>query len=240
MKNLHQEQRRRHMRQYHLCHPWPLSAGGLFIPHEYLPRELSWWADVGFILNRRRVMVWWIHPRQQYVDAIRDAAWAEAGEPPHDQDDFFSRPDPIHKRRGKSRKNVVAYQLAPTSATTRDYYDRINAIEARLTADGIDFFVRPSISIIAYDWCLGVSLCLPIEVSMVEDVRNLAGLVRQILIGNRSLPDAGYEYGREQWLAEADARQRDRVRLATQADMADAGMQHFMDEALADIDGWTE
>lgn len=29
-------------------------------------------------------------------------------------------------------------------------------------------------------------------------------------------------------------------RLAAQADMADMAMLHFMDEALADVDGWTE
>lgn len=28
--------------------------------------------------------------------------------------------------------------------------------------------------------------------------------------------------------------------LATQADMADTDMQHFMDEALVDMDGWTQ
>ena len=29
-------------------------------------------------------------------------------------------------------------------------------------------------------------------------------------------------------------------RLAAQADMADTDMQNFMDEALADVDGWSE
>lgn len=28
--------------------------------------------------------------------------------------------------------------------------------------------------------------------------------------------------------------------LAAQADKADTDLQHFMDEALADVDGWTE
>jgi len=36
---------------------------GLFIPHTYPdPQALSGWDDVGFILNHRRVMVWWVHP----------------------------------------------------------------------------------------------------------------------------------------------------------------------------------
>ena len=33
---------------------------------------------------------------------------------------------------------------------------------------------------------------------------------------------------------------RRQSRLAAKADMADEGMQAFMDEALADVDGWTE
>lgn len=33
---------------------------------------------------------------------------------------------------------------------------------------------------------------------------------------------------------------RRQSRLAAEADMADTDMQHFMDEALADVDGWME
>ena len=33
---------------------------------------------------------------------------------------------------------------------------------------------------------------------------------------------------------------RRQSRLAAEADKADADMQHFMDEALGDLDGWTE
>lgn len=216
MKNPNQESKRRRRRQYHLNNPWHLSARGLFIPHEYpRPRELSWSDDVGFILNRHRVMVWWIHPRLKYANAIGDVAWAEAGEPPRSLDDVFDSAlcPPIHKRRGKSRKKVVAYRSPPMSATTRAFYDRLNAIEARLTTDGIDLIVRPSMSITALDWCLGVLLCIPIEVSTEADVRELAATARRILTRGRSLAAAGipsdYLYSREQWQAEASARQRD-------------------------------
>lgn len=33
---------------------------------------------------------------------------------------------------------------------------------------------------------------------------------------------------------------RRQSRLVAQTDMADTDMQHFMDEALANVDGWTE
>lgn len=72
MKNQRLERLRRKMREYHRHHPWRLD-GGLFIPHAYPGAEakkLSWWDDVGFILNGRRVIVWWRHPRCVYHDAI--------------------------------------------------------------------------------------------------------------------------------------------------------------------------
>ncbi|WP_151704756.1 hypothetical protein [Nitrincola alkalilacustris] len=62
MKNSRLERLRRKMREYHRHHPWRLD-GGLFIPHEYPEAEvkpLSWWDDVGFILNGRRVIVRWL------------------------------------------------------------------------------------------------------------------------------------------------------------------------------------
>ena len=33
---------------------------------------------------------------------------------------------------------------------------------------------------------------------------------------------------------------RRQSRLVAQADVADSDMQHFMDEALSDVDGWTK
>ncbi|MDP4027440.1 MAG: antitoxin MazE family protein [Gallionella sp.] len=37
-----------------------------------------------------------------------------------------------------------------------------------------------------------------------------------------------------------EAECRRQCRLVAQADMADTSMQQFMDEVLADVDGWTE
>lgn len=75
MKNTKFELYGRMQRQYHRRHSWGMSQGGLNIPHSYTetaPDGLSWWDDVGFILNGRRVIVWWQHPRQVYADAIQE------------------------------------------------------------------------------------------------------------------------------------------------------------------------
>lgn len=85
MKNPHYEFLGRRMREYHRTHQWRLSDGGLYIPHVYGDMEsetLSSWDDVGFILNGRRIIVWWKHPRRVYEDTISSMAWEEAGEGP--------------------------------------------------------------------------------------------------------------------------------------------------------------
>jgi hypothetical protein len=87
MKNAKQERLRRLERQYHRRNPWHLAQGGLYMPYSFaekMPDSLSWWNDVGFVMNGRRVIVWWQHPRQIYADAIEDQSWIEAGDGPND------------------------------------------------------------------------------------------------------------------------------------------------------------
>jgi hypothetical protein len=217
MKNRNQESKRRSIRQYHRNHPWRLNSNGLLVPHDYSePRELSWWDDVGFILNGCRVMVWWVHPRMKYADAIDDAAWLEVGKSPSSLDDIFGDScEKLYKRQGRSRKKIIAYRSPPMSEETRAYCDQLNAIKARLSAEGIDLVVRPSLSITTLRWCRGISLCFPFEVRNESDLISLAKIVRKILKDGQSLasltshlPTANYQYSREQWLAEAEARQR--------------------------------
>lgn len=218
MKNISQESRRRRVRQYHRNNPWRLNTEGLYVPHEYPKRrELSWWDDVGFILNGRRVMVWWVHPRMKYADAIDDAGWAEVGEPPTS---LGSSLDPDlctkqYKRQGRSRKKVVGYKSAPQTVEATDFFKRLNSVQRRIETEGIDLVVRPSMSVWTLDWCLGVELCFPCEVLTEADVVSLAHTVRKILKGGRLLAladdvPADYQYGKTEWLAEAAARQSDR------------------------------
>lgn len=70
MKDPRQERLGRLQREYHRHHPWRLGPGGLFVPHSYAevkPDALSWWDDVGFILNGRRVIVC----RPNLLDAVQ-------------------------------------------------------------------------------------------------------------------------------------------------------------------------
>lgn len=61
-----------------------------------------------------------------------------------------------------------------------------------------------------------------------RDMLRMAGLRPvQIWVPDTRRPDFAEECRRQS-------------RLAAQADAADTDMQHFMDEALADMNGWTE
>jgi hypothetical protein len=206
MKNPNQELLRRHMKQYHRHNQWRLN-NGLFIPHAYPNpiRKLSWGDDVGFILNGRRIMVWWVHPRMKYVDAIRDMVWKEAGDPPLRFGDLFEPREKVWQKVGRSRKKVSSFRSPPTPETQENYYVKLFTIEKRMQVEGIDWVVRPSMSVETLSWCRGVSLCIPIEVRDEAELGALASLVRRLLKGETTLDDEfpGYQYGREDWLSEA-------------------------------------
>ena len=74
------------------------------------------------MLNKRRVIVWWRHPRYVYSEMIEDKVWREAG---GELDDHWplEGSTPNYRRLGKSRKKIVSYTShAPTEDQQR-YYD---------------------------------------------------------------------------------------------------------------------
>ena len=208
MKNPHKERLYHRMRQYHRHHQWRLD-NGLMIPHMYPnPINLSWWDDVGFILNGRRIMVWWVHPRMQSADL----AWQEAGDPPFYSADLLEASEKQWKKVGRSRKKVTSYLMRQTPDAQRAYYDKLSGIKMRLQSEGIDLAVRPSLSVKILPWCRGISLCVPIEVRDKKELRELAALAKRLIKGETTLSKefSGHQYGREDWLLEADLRIKDR------------------------------
>jgi hypothetical protein len=96
--------------------------------------------------------------------------------------------------------------------TQHDYYTKFFAIEKRMEADGIDLIVRPSMSVETLSWCMGVSLCIPVEVRDKIELNALATLARRLLKGETTLAVefSGYQYGRGDWLSEAELRNQDK------------------------------
>jgi hypothetical protein len=206
MKNAKQERLVQLQRQYHRCHQWRLAQGGLFIPHSYQekkPDDLSWWDDVGYILNGRRVIVWWQHPRQIYADAIEDQSWIEAGDGPND-DWLFKGSTKNYRRVGASRKKIVSYTSREQSSEQQLHYDLLQDIQNRLTTEGIDRVVTPSWKVERLNWATGISLVAPLEVRNEDELAAVAKLARHLLLRettlNAEFPD--YRYSRADWLRE--------------------------------------
>lgn len=198
----------RMQRQYHRSNPWRLSGKGLYIPHSYTENpldSLSWWDDVGFILNKRRVIVWWRHPRKVYADEIDNLSWQEAGDTPQD-DWLIQGATKIYKKVGKSksRKKIFGYSCAHPSSESIAYYDRFDSIRHRFTSEGIDFDITCSWNRERLNWAMGVNLIAPLEVRNEQGLAVVADLARRLMLGKTTLEAEfpGYRYDRVMWLSE--------------------------------------
>jgi hypothetical protein len=221
MKNPNFERRLRAMRAYHANKRGSQFDGDVRVFHrydEFAADDLSWWDDCQIIVNRRRVMMWWVHPRFKYRNAIEDAAWAAAGEPPQRGDWLAEmRSRPVRKKVGNSRTRIVAYEHGGPNAEHHAYYARLRAEEDRIAATGIDLIVRPSLSRCTLDWCTGLELCIPVEVRNVAQLKALADIGRRLLKGEATLDrlSVDYTYGRDEWLAE-QARREEKGKFSEQ------------------------
>ena len=216
MKNPHYEYLGRRMREYHRTHQWRLSEGGLYAPHAYWnmgPDSLSYWDDVGFILNGRRIIVWWKHPRHLYGEAISSMAWEEAGDGPRDRW-LFEGSTKNYKMVGKSskRKKLSSFTSRDPSDAQMQHYAKLQQIEERLTQDGIELSIHPSWKWERLTWGMGVSLVAPMEVRNEKELAEVARLARGLILQKTTLakefPD--FVYDRASWL-------RDQAVLAAQS-----------------------
>lgn len=192
-------------RQYHRNNPWRLNEKGLFVPHSYDPTKtegLSWWDDFGFILNKRRVMVWWQHPRQSYFDEIENLAVMEAG--PEPTTDVFGVVTKHYKSVGKSRKKVVSYESSATPDQWSEYFTESDEICDELLATQSDCVIKPSWFRTRLNWATGVDLVAPFEVRNEADITQVAEFTRALLLGKTSLQEAfpNYSYSNADWVAE--------------------------------------
>lgn len=208
-------------RQYHRSNQWRLSQGGLYIPHTYTetkPDSLSYWDDVGFILNGRRVIVWWQHPRYVYVNALEEKAWDEVGTGPHDNC-FLDGATKNYKRVGRSRKKLVSYTMREPSAEQRKHYDLLNSTNARLSLEGIDLDVSASWKWERLSWAMGVRLVAPLEVRNEKELASVANLARSLILGKTTIATQfpGYQYGRTEWLSEQEQRDASRTAYVSHA-----------------------
>lgn len=206
MKNKKQELLGRMQRQYHQKHQWRLNKDGLYIPHSYAETKLesfSWCDDVGFILNDRRVIVWWQHPRYIYSSVIEEQSRDRVG--PNPQDEWlFEAATTNFKPVGKSRTKVVSYTSRRPSAEQDAYYEHLRTVRQQIEAEGIDLEVSLSWKRERLNWATGVSLIVPLEVRNEEELGQVAALAKRSLLGQTTLQNEfpEYRYGKTDWLRE--------------------------------------
>jgi len=207
MKNKHNELLRKMQREYHSHNQWDLNGDGLYIRHLYSDKQptendLSWWDDFGFIHGRRRVMVWWEHPRMKYSDEINEISHKEAGEAP--KLNLFSNEKKNYKKAGKSRKTIVSYECSPSSEEYDKYFERYMAILKQKQTFGIDFEVRPSYQVEHLTWAIGINLCVPMEVRDQKEAKVVINLVKRIMKRETTIEKEfpNYRYGKHDWRTE--------------------------------------
>lgn len=200
------EAMRRSQLEYHRNHPWRLSVGGYFVPHTYeekTPDTLTQWDDVGFIMNGRRVMVWWEHPRYRYGEEIWDKVWNEVGIGPRDNW-LTEGGTKNYKRVGRSRKKLVSTTLRSPSPEQSTHYDLLRATSARMNSEGIDLEICASWRPERLWWARGVNIVAPLEVRSEKDLAVVANLAKRLLKRETTMETEfrGYRYTRSDWLRE--------------------------------------
>jgi|ERR1035437_727785 hypothetical protein len=184
---------------------------GIIIRHLYNsvvdPTIKTWWDDTGFMLNGVRISIWWTHPRNDFKNAVDEIAHKNVPYPECDDElDMFSDAIKIYKKVGKSgkRKKIIGYQTNNEVAEARKvWYEKLKAEESRLSAT-TDISITPSFKVESFDWCRGVSICVPIEVQSVDDLKTLCVLVRKLLLGQTTLDKEfpNYTYTKDDWANE--------------------------------------
>lgn len=177
---------------------------GIKVYHVYdEPCDKSWWDDVAFMMGSQQVVVWYVHPRFRYQDQVNDLAreQLESERPPR-ADDWFLGGTKNYRYVGKNkkRKRVVSITCPEMPVQTKEYYDRLFALEKQMyrTSDvevGCEFKVKQ------YSYCRGVEICIPVEVCNEDDLEKLVQMVRGYLTepGSFERTWKGYKYTRDDW-----------------------------------------
>jgi len=193
-------------RTYHRHHPWRLSRTGLYVPHAYpeaMAQSPSWWDDFGFVYAKRRVMVWWRHPRLVYLDTLEDKARDACSVlRPENLGPLFDQRKPLRVRVGEgARRKIKGYRIASFTPEWEAYFTEVDQRRRQLADTDLGIAIPPSFSYEWLSWAQGVSLVLPFEVRCEADLLDLSRIVRGLLRGDRTpLQQPPYTFA--QWSAD--------------------------------------
>ncbi len=207
MKNKHFEKFGRTAKEHHRNNQWRLNSDGIWAPHLYTEKDqsgLSWWDDAGFILNDRRVIIWWQHPRNVYNDEIHTRSFDLVGPSPKESAWDELEKNKNYARRGKSRKKIISYTLPQLREDTRAWCDALRAAEQNLMDVGIDFDVVPSVKIKRLNWAVGVDIVAPLEIRNEHELAHLVALVKKLIKRQSTIDQEfpNYKYTKVDWLVD--------------------------------------
>ena len=174
--------------------------------------SLSWWDDLGFVFAKRRIMVWWLHPRMVYMDRLEALATEQcAAEYPKGQDNWLAHSTPIHRAvQGGRRKRTVGHRMGSISERYRQYFDHLQATQDALSQQDHGWSIGASLRSEVLGWCQGVNLVVPMEVRCEDDLRPLRELVECYLRGDRSALTGFPAYTFANWQKDQEQRRRKR------------------------------
>lgn len=214
MRNRHIERMRRMAKRFHRNdRTTHFERGGIIAHHDYrhvASDKLTWWDDVGFILNDYRVFVHLVHPRMRYHDLIEEKALRITDH--LYPDNLFRKITPIFKKIGRSRKKRVSSRIE--SIGRDEWFNAVMVEEARLYQEA-DYRVEPSMKTGWGRYSRWMELCVPIEVRNEDDLRTLALLAKRLLkretTVDREFPS--YCYTKADW--EGDRPEPNRLHIHT-------------------------
>lgn len=205
MKNPYQEKLKIAAKIFHRNNRGERLTNGLIVRHLYdeaNTAKLSWWDDVGFILNDYLVQVSWVHPRLAFKDKAELAAHEKVAHIDIGAD-CFANSEPNYVKVGKSRKKIISHTLKGEliSSDWRQAYDQAYAE----TLEGASFQITPFIIVEWTPHSRFVELCAPIEVKNEQHLMVLASLVRKLLKRETTLEQEfpRYVYTKDNWVEES-------------------------------------
>lgn len=209
MKTFYVEQRKKSAKLFHKNNQKSTHyKNGILIRHLYSDlnkNTLSWWDDVGFILNDYRVSIDWTHPRQAFWDHVHNLAIDIVLETDHEQELNSIRlremQTPIYKKVGRSRKKIKLYEhnFLPDNG----YIDALKQAEREI-ASSTDFVVVPSLDISWTNHSRFVSACLPMEICNEHDLMTLVSSIKRLISHEVTLNELfpNYHYTKQNWADE--------------------------------------
>lgn len=202
MKNYYQEKLKISAKSFHKNNRGERFSDGLIIRHQYEEAnlaKLSWWDDVGFILNDYLVNISWIHPRMAFKDQAEDEAHKRVAHLDTGVNDLFSQSEPNYVKTGKSRKKIISHTIKGPLLSS-DWAAAFDAAYAEIIKT-TDLQTTPFIK---SEWTASgrfVEICAPIEVRNEQDLIVIANLTRKLLKRETTLEIEfpKYTYTKSDW-----------------------------------------